>query len=97
MLVLTRRIGESLMIGSRVTVTVVAVKGSQIRIGVDAPKSIPVHREELHIRLTLDAHLGDGWCKPLLEEGVENACGRDANPLFQRAQLESLSFVTRSA
>ena len=51
MLVLTRRIGESLMIGSRVTVTVVAVKGSQIRIGVNAPKSIPVHREELYERL----------------------------------------------
>ena len=51
MLVLTRRIGESLMIGSRVTVTVVAVKGSQIRIGVNAPKSIPVHREELYERI----------------------------------------------
>ena len=51
MLVLTRRVGESLMIGSRVTVTVVAVKGSQIRIGVNAPKSIPVHREELYERL----------------------------------------------
>lgn len=51
MLVLTRRIGESLMIGSRVTVTVVAVKGSQIRIGVNAPKSIPVHRVELYERI----------------------------------------------
>ena len=51
MLVLTRRIGESLMIGSRVTVTVVAVKGGQIRIGVNAPKSIPVHREELYERI----------------------------------------------
>jgi len=50
-LVLTRRIGESLMIGSRVTVTVVAVKGGQIRIGVNAPKSIPVHREELYERI----------------------------------------------
>jgi len=50
-LVLTRRIGESLMIGSRVTVTVVAVKGSQIRIGVNAPKSIPVHRVELYERI----------------------------------------------
>jgi carbon storage regulator len=50
-LVLTRRIGESLMIGSRVTVTVVAVKGGQIRIGVNAPKSIPVHRVELYERI----------------------------------------------
>ena len=56
MLVLTRRIGESLMIGSRVTVTVVAVKGSQIRIGVIAPKSIPVRREELYERIRREQH-----------------------------------------
>ena len=66
MLVLTRRIGESLMIGSRVTVTVVAVKGSQIRIGVNAPKSIPVHREELYERIRRgQRRLGGPRTRPL--------------------------------
>jgi carbon storage regulator len=50
-LVLTRRVGESLLIGSQVTVTVVGVKGNQIRIGVNAPRSIPVYREELYERV----------------------------------------------
>ncbi|TMQ03125.1 MAG: carbon storage regulator CsrA [Deltaproteobacteria bacterium] len=66
MLVLTRRIGESLMIGSRVTVTVVAVKGGQIRIGVNAPKSIPVHREELYERIRREQRrLGEPRTRPL--------------------------------
>ena len=66
MLVLTRRIGESVMIGSRVTVTVVAVKGSQIRIGVNAPKSIPVHREELYERIRREQRrLGEPRTRPL--------------------------------
>ena len=47
MLILTRRVGESLMIGDEVTVTVLGVKGSQVRIGVRAPEKIPVHREEV--------------------------------------------------
>ena len=65
MLVLTRRIGESLMIGSRVTVTVVAVKGGQIRIGVNAPKSIPVHREELYERIRrAQRRLGEPRTRP---------------------------------
>ena len=51
MLILTRRVGESLRIGDDVSVTVLGIKGSQVRLGVDAPKSIPVHREEVYDRI----------------------------------------------
>jgi carbon storage regulator len=51
MLVLTRRIGETLMIGERVTVTVLEVKGNQVRLGINAPKDVAVHREEVLERI----------------------------------------------
>ena len=51
MLILTRRVGESLWIGDEVSVTVLGIKGSQVRIGVNAPKSISVHREEVYDRI----------------------------------------------
>ena len=51
MLILTRRVGETLMVGDEVTVTVLGVKGNQVRIGVNAPKEVEVHREEVYARI----------------------------------------------
>ena len=51
MLILTRRVGETLMIGCPVTVTVLGVKGKQVRIGINAPKDLAVHREEIYQRI----------------------------------------------
>jgi carbon storage regulator len=51
MLILTRRVGEALVVGTEVTVTVMAVKGNQVRIGINAPKDVQVHREEVYDRV----------------------------------------------
>lgn len=51
MLILTRRVGERLMIGDDISVTVLAVKGNQVRVGVHAPSSVSVHREEIYARI----------------------------------------------
>lgn len=51
MLILTRRVGETLMIGEQVTVTVLGVKGNQVRVGISAPKDVSVHREEIFQRI----------------------------------------------
>ena len=51
MLILTRRVGETVMIGNDVTVTVLGVKGNQVRVGINAPKNVAVHREEIYERI----------------------------------------------
>jgi carbon storage regulator len=60
MLILTRRVGETLMIGDEVTVTVLGVKGNQVRIGVNAPKHVAVHREEIYERIRQEQIKPDG-------------------------------------
>ena len=54
MLILTRRVGETLIIGDEVTVTVLGVKGNQVRIGVNAPREVSVQREEIYLRIHND-------------------------------------------
>jgi len=63
MLILTRRVGETVMIGNEVTVTVLGVKGNQVRIGVNAPKDVAVHREEIYERIKREED-GEGKSSP---------------------------------
>lgn len=51
MLILTRRVGETLMIGDEIMVTILGIKGNQVRIGVHAPKEVSIHREEVYQRI----------------------------------------------
>ncbi|MCH9695102.1 MAG: carbon storage regulator CsrA [Gammaproteobacteria bacterium] len=60
MLILTRRAGETVMIGSDVTITVLGVKGNQVRIGINAPKDVAVHREEIFERIQSENSAGAG-------------------------------------
>ena len=59
MLILTRRTGETVMIGNEVTLTVLGVKGNQVRIGINAPKTVPVHREEIYERIKRERSGGE--------------------------------------
>jgi len=58
MLILTRKIGETVVIGDEITLTVLGVKGNQVRVGVKAPRDVSVHREEVYMRINDDAVFG---------------------------------------
>ncbi|MFA0813959.1 carbon storage regulator CsrA [Microbulbifer epialgicus] len=62
MLILTRRIGQNLRIGANVSIVVLDIKGNHVRVGIEAPKSLPVHREEIYMRIQKErgASNGDG-------------------------------------
>ncbi len=72
MLILTRRVGETLMIGDEVTVTVLGVKGNQVRIGVNAPKDVAVHREEIYDRIRKEGTEEAGGGGAADDDGVGN-------------------------
>ncbi|WP_299587153.1 carbon storage regulator CsrA [uncultured Microbulbifer sp.] len=59
MLILKRRTGENLRIGTNVSITVLEVKGNQVKIGIRAPKSLPVHREEIYVRIKKEHKVGN--------------------------------------
>ncbi|MCP0914365.1 MULTISPECIES: carbon storage regulator CsrA [Legionella] len=59
MLILTRRIGETLIIGDDVNITVLGVKGNQVRLGINAPKDVSVHREEIYLRIQQEKQGGE--------------------------------------
>ena len=69
MLILTRRVGETVMIGNDVTVTVLGVKGNQVRVGVNAPKEVAVHREEIYERIKREEQAGTGARNPASNVG----------------------------
>ena len=71
MLILTRRIGETVMIGNDITVTVLGIRGNQVRVGVNAPKEVAVHREEIYERIKREEQAmgGDAVKRPITGAG----------------------------
>lgn len=72
MLILTRRIGETLIIGDDVNITVLGVKGNQVRLGINAPKDVSVHREEIYLRIQQEREGSDVKADMDVEEVVES-------------------------
>jgi carbon storage regulator len=68
MLILTRRVGETVMIGDDVTITVLGVKGNQVRVGINAPKTVAVHREEIYERIKREQQAGEAADRPKTQE-----------------------------
>ncbi len=73
MLILTRRVGETLMIGDEVTVTVLGAKGNQVRLGINAPREVAVHREEIYRRILAEQTAGDEAAQPATEEDTSDS------------------------
>ena len=78
MLILTRRVGETVMIGNDVTVTVLGVKGNQVRIGVNAPRDVAVHREEIFERIKREEQDGGGTVRAKTNGHAGNGADRDS-------------------
>ena len=90
MLILTRRVGETLMIGDEVSVTVLGVKGNQVRLGVNAPKDIAVHREEIYQRILHErtGHERMGYDNHPVDFAAHDRIGQDRSG-FGAASLEA--------
>ena len=87
MLILTRRVGETLMIGDEVSVTVLGVKGNQVRIGIQAPKSVAVHREEIYKRIQREKELHGGQHPGPEADAPESSGGETARTDVQDAVI----------
>ncbi|SMF40071.1 carbon storage regulator, CsrA [Alteromonadaceae bacterium Bs31] len=79
MLILTRRNNEAIKIGDNVTITVLAIRGSQVRLGIEAPREISVHREEIYNRIVTEQE--DGSNENIDKEGHEGVDGKNIHYL----------------
>ena len=68
MLILTRRIGERLVIDGHIYVRILGVKGNQVRLGIDAPEDIPVHREEIQEKIDAEMKAERGFCTTIIHK-----------------------------